>query len=117
MSSPDQKREGVAVTEVHGRPAVGPGEAIGRLVVVEGANRGGAVALQRAQATVGRHPTNDLVLQDPRVSAVHLELARRPSGHVLVRDAGSTNGTWIGDNRLVEAELAPGAVVRLGDTL
>src|SRR5258708_7030176 len=117
MTTPGEKREGVDVTEVHGRPAVGPGEAIGRLVVVEGANRGGAVALQRAQATVGRHPTNDLVLQDPRVSAVHLELARRSGGHVHVRDVGSTNGTWIGDNRIHEVELAPGAIVRLGDTL
>src|SRR6187401_1674397 len=102
MSIPGQKREGVAVTEVHGRPAIEKGEAIARLVVVEGANRGAAVALQRAQATVGRHPTNDLVLQDPLVSAVHLELTRRPGAHVLVRDAGSTNGTWIGDNRVVE---------------
>ena len=64
----------------------------------------------------GRHPTNDLVLEDPRVSAVHLELTRRPGGHLLVRDVGSTNGTWIGENRIHEVDLAPGAILRLGDT-
>jgi DNA-binding NtrC family response regulator len=71
----------------------------------------------RAQATVGRHPTNDLVLRDSAVSAVHLELTRGTAGRVLVRDAGSTNGTWLGPQRLVEAELAPGAVLRVGATL
>jgi DNA-binding NtrC family response regulator len=117
MTNPGQKREGVAITEVHGRPAVGAAEAVGRFVVIEGPNRGAAFALLRPQATIGRHPTNDLVLEDPRVSAVHLELTRRPGAHVLLRDPGSTNGSWIGDNRVLETELAPGAVIRLGDTL
>ena len=117
MSTPGQKPEGVSATEVHGRAVQAPAEAIGRFVVAEGKNRGAALALLRAQGTVGRHPTNDLVLEDPRVSAVHLELTRRPAGHVLVRDAGSTNGTWIGDHRVLEVELAPGAIVRVGDTL
>jgi DNA-binding NtrC family response regulator len=48
---------------------------------------------------------------------VHLEVTRRPVGRVLVRDAGSTNGSWIGDHRLVEAELSTGATLRVGDTL
>jgi DNA-binding NtrC family response regulator len=51
------------------------------------------------------------------VSAVHVELARRPGGKVVVRDAGSTNGTWLGDHRVIEAELAAGALIRVGDTL
>ncbi|HEX9295418.1 MAG TPA: sigma 54-interacting transcriptional regulator [Polyangiaceae bacterium] len=112
-----QKRPGVAATEIQAREQPGTAETIGRLLVLEGPNRGAAVALVRAQATVGRHPTNDLVLLDPLVSSVHLELVRRPGGHILVRDAGSTNGSWIGEHRLLEAELAPGAILRVGDTL
>src|SRR6188474_663463 len=114
--STESKKSDVAVTEIQRREAT-PGAVVGRVVVVDGASRGAAMALVRAQATVGRHPTNDLVLVDPRVSAVHLELTRRPGGHVLVRDAGSTNGSWLGDHRLVEAELAPGAMLRVGETL
>jgi pSer/pThr/pTyr-binding forkhead associated (FHA) protein len=87
------------------------------VVAVDGPCRGAAVALVRAQATVGRHPTNDLVLADPLVSSVHLELTRRSGGRVLVRDAGSTNGSWLGDHRLIEAELGPGAMLRVGETL
>jgi DNA-binding NtrC family response regulator len=117
MTLSGQKRPGVDPTVVQQRETPAPSEQVARLVVVEGPNRGAALALVRAQATVGRHPTNDLVLSDPRVSSVHLEIARRPAGHVLVRDAGSTNGSWIGDHRLLEVELATGATVRVGDTL
>ncbi len=88
-----------------------------RLTVIEGPNTGAALALVHAQATVGRHPTNDLVLEDPAVSSVQLELSRRPSGHVLVRDPGSTNGSWLGDHRILALEVAPGAVLRVGDSL
>jgi DNA-binding NtrC family response regulator len=117
MNIPGQKRPGVPNTEIQMRAAFAVPETVARLVVIEGQNRGAAVALVRAQATVGRHPTNDLVLSDPSVSSVHLEISRRPGGHVLVRDAGSTNGSWFGDHRLLEAELAPGAILRVGDTL
>jgi DNA-binding NtrC family response regulator len=66
-------------------------------------------------ATAGRHPTNELVLVDPRVSAVHLEL-RRHGDRVHVRDAGSTNGTWLGPHRVTEIELADGGEIVVGDT-
>src|SRR5262245_38966298 len=117
MTLPGQKRTGVAATDVQERPVVPEPQRVARLVVMEGPNRGAALALVRAQATVGRHPTNDLVLSDPRVSSVHLEVVRRAGGRVLVRDAGSTNGSWIGDHRLFEAELFTGATLRVGDTL
>jgi DNA-binding NtrC family response regulator len=68
-----------------------------------------------AFATAGRHATNDLVLDDPRVSGVHLEL-RRAGERVHLRDAGSTNGTWIGAHRVVEIELAEGAEITVGGT-
>lgn len=117
MNGPVQKRAGVAATEVQERSAPSSSEIVARIVVLEGHNVGAAFALVRAQATIGRHPTNDLVLSDPRVSSVHLEIARRPGGRVYVRDAGSTNGSWIGDQRLLEVELATGATVRVGDTI
>jgi DNA-binding NtrC family response regulator len=72
--------------------------------------------MARALATVGRHPTNDLVLPDPRVSGVHLEL-HRAGDRVAIRDAGSTNGTWLGPHRITEAEVGEGAEVRVGDTV
>jgi DNA-binding NtrC family response regulator len=87
---------------------------VARLVVVHGPSFGRKLLLTRARASVGRHPTNDLVLDDRRVSATHLEFQRRAQGHLLARDLDSTNGTWLGGNRIREIELAPGALLHLG---
>src|SRR5215471_12578721 len=117
MSDPNVRRSGVAPTEVLASAAPSSAETVGRLVVVEGEDRGGALALVRAHVTVGRHPTNDLVLRDARVSSVHAELSPQRAGRVLLRDAGSTNGAWLVASRVIEVEIAPGAVVRVGDTV
>ncbi|MBV9946001.1 MAG: sigma 54-dependent Fis family transcriptional regulator [Myxococcales bacterium] len=87
-----------------------------RVTAVSGPGAGRAFAMTSSIATVGRHPSNDLVLDDPRVSGLHLEL-RRAGERVHVRDAGSTNGTWIGPHRVCEIELAIGAELTVGGTL
>jgi DNA-binding NtrC family response regulator len=85
------------------------------LVATAGPGAGRALAMSSTLATVGRHATNDLVLLDPQVSGVHLEL-RRAGERVHVRDAGSTNGTWLGAHRITEIELAPGGEIVVGGT-
>ena len=90
--------------------------AVLRLSAVSGPGAGRALGMVSALATVGRHPTNDLVVGDPRVSGVHLELRRAHRG-LHVRDAGSTNGTWMGPHRVTEIELAPGGELTIGATL
>jgi DNA-binding NtrC family response regulator len=86
-----------------------------RFTVINGPSPGRAFAMASGLATVGRHPTNDFVIDDPKVSGVHLEL-RRLGDRVHVRDGGSTNGTWMGRQRLVEAELSDGAEIAIGST-
>jgi len=103
-------------TEVTTKAAVQPAQSIPRLTAVSGPGAGRALAMSSALATVGRHPTNDLALDDARVSGVHLEL-RRAGSRVHVRDAGSTNGTWIGPHRVTEIELAAGGELTVGGTL
>jgi DNA-binding NtrC family response regulator len=103
-------------TEVNARLKGRARVAVPRIVAVSGPATGRALAMASAQATVGRHPTNDLVLDDPRVSGVHLEL-RRVGDHLHVRDAGSTNGTWLGKHRVLEVELDAGAELTVGGTL
>src|SRR6185369_168038 len=83
---------------------------------VSGPGAGRSLAMTHALATAGRHSTNDLVLADPGVSGVHFEL-RRLGERVHVRDAGSTNGTWLGPHKITEAELASGAEITVGGTL
>lgn len=64
----------------------------------------------------GRSELCDLVLGDPRVGDVHFELASQ-RGQLLVRDLDSAGGLHVGDLRVREAWLAPGAAFRVGHTL
>jgi len=73
------------------------------------------LALSCDAVTLGKDPANDVVLQDPFVSARHLRLERRERRWRL-RDLGSTNGTLLGGVRVTEAELPAGAPLTLGDT-
>ncbi|HTQ45953.1 MAG TPA: FHA domain-containing protein, partial [Polyangiaceae bacterium] len=78
------------------------------LLVVDGPSRGTRVALPEGVARVGTAQGNELRLADPTVSRVHCELRVR-SGSVVVRDCGSTNGTFVEGVRLREGEVRPGA--------
>ncbi|MCY2960453.1 MAG: FHA domain-containing protein [Planctomycetota bacterium] len=76
--------------------------------------RGEVVAIPRSGLTVGRKPGNTLQILDNSVSGKHAELVVDPEG-VLLRDLGSTNGTRIGGDRVLEKRLADGAVVVFGN--
>ena len=65
---------------------------------------------------VGRNEACDLVLDDRKVSAVHVELVATERG-VRLRDLGSRNGTFIGDTRVAEVFLTKHAYVALGDSM
>lgn len=103
-------------TEVGSRPIRQSG-GVARLVVTQGASTGKTLLVTRARVTIGRHTTNDLVLADAKVSATHVELERRSEGRIVLRDLGTTNGTWLGAHRLIECEIGPGALLRMGDSL
>ncbi len=85
------------------------------LLVVDGPSRGARVALPEGVARVGTARGNELRLADPTVARVHCELRVR-SGTILVRDCGSTNGTFVEGVRLREGEVRPGALVRVGSS-
>ncbi len=59
-------------------------------------------SLSGARITIGRHPDNDIVLDDHSVSAHHARLERTPQGWQVV-DLGSTNGTSL-ENQELEYE-------------
>lgn len=64
---------------------------------------------------VGRSPQCDIVLADPSVSRSHALLDVR-AGALTVRDAGSTNGTFVNGERIEERALKPGDTVSFGKT-
>lgn len=68
---------------------------------------------------IGRQLGSDIHLVDPSVSRRHAELEVRPDGF-LARDLGSSNGTFVNDQRLqpyAPRLLRPGDRLRVGNVL
>lgn len=72
------------------------------------------VPLSQESLTVGRDPATDIVIDHPKVSRRHARLERRGEAFVI-RDLGSTNGTWLGAQRVDEHTLQDGDTLRIGD--
>ena len=91
----------------------------GRLVVVKSPalDAGSDLVLNSAPLTVGRGEQNDVELEgDEFASAEHARFDPRRDG-VWVTDVGSTNGTYVNGARIQRPrKLAPGDVVRIGET-
>jgi transcriptional regulator with PAS, ATPase and Fis domain len=86
------------------------------LLVIEGPDRGARARVSGSVTRVGTAATNQLRLTDRTVSRVHCELRLR-TGTVQLVDSDSTNGTFAEGVRIYDAELAPGAVFRVGATV
>ncbi|MEA3407494.1 MAG: protein kinase [Chloroflexota bacterium] len=70
-----------------------------------------------SRVTIGRDPQNDIVLPDPRVSRRHAQI-RFEGEDAYLTDLNSSNGTYLGTNRLlpgVPERLVPGRSARVGD--
>jgi S1-C subfamily serine protease len=84
---------------------------------LDGAGAGEVRIVRKEFATIGRHPDADLPFDSTRdleVSVRHAAVFRAGGGWV-VRDLGSTNGTWVNGEKLKgDRALLPGDVIRLG---
>lgn len=85
------------------------------LVVMSG-NELGTRKRVGGNATIGRDPTNELVLSDAGISWRHARLEDRGDAWALV-DLGSTNGTMLNGEKRAEAILAHGDRIVLGRTV
>lgn len=84
-----------------------------QLVVLEGPDKGKKLTLQQSSTTMGKRDTNDFILTDKTVSREHVKIDFESDSFAL-HDLGSTNGTYLNGNRVKEAYLAPGDVIRIG---
>jgi pSer/pThr/pTyr-binding forkhead associated (FHA) protein len=72
--------------------------------------------ISKAEITVGRGETNDIVLQDTKASRMHARFEFNENGEVEVLDLGSTNGVKVNGVRVEKAVLKPEDVVVIGDS-
>lgn len=66
------------------------------------------------RVALGRHDTNDLQLVSRTVSNFHAEVIHE-EGRLLLRDLGSTNGTYVNEEVVHETQLQSGDRVRIGN--
>jgi pSer/pThr/pTyr-binding forkhead associated (FHA) protein len=75
--------------------------------------------LDKQAHTLGRNSRNDIVIDDVAVSSQHAAIEARENSYFegycdfILKDLGSTNGTYINDERIAEQKLVNGDLVRI----
>jgi len=93
----------------HGQPRT--------LVVTQGPLAGTSLPLRESGTVIGRNPESALVLDDDFASGRHARIFQR-EGAWFVEDLGSTNGTFLGDERLITpTRVDAGSALRIGKTV
>jgi predicted Zn finger-like uncharacterized protein len=84
------------------------------LAVIKGSRAGYIYHLSKPYVLIGRGKV-DLILPDKEISRKHLAIEVR-NDKVFLRDLGSTNGTFISDERVSIAEITDQTEFRIGQT-
>ena len=74
---------------------------------------GRIVALPNQMVTIGRAPDNDVVVGDPATSGRHGRIEVR-AGSFWISDLGSTNGTLVNGEAVIEKQLTDGDQIAIG---
>jgi len=85
---------------------------IGWIVPLQGPQRGELFTLG-SQTVVGKDPACTLVLQDSFMSSRHAEI-KIEAGSWILKDMGSTNGTYVNDKRVDKQELVDNDFIKFG---
>jgi len=83
-------------------------------VVMGGMDVGRIIALEEPVIIIGRDAKCSVVFQDDGVSRFHLEVRSESADSVIIRDLGSTNGTFMGGKQISKAKLHDGAKILIG---
>lgn len=84
-----------------------------KLVLLSPGMTGRTHELKGEKTTIGRVEDNTFQIAEASVSSHHCEVLLK-GNEVVVRDLSSTNGTFIGSEKITESVLKPGQVLRLG---
>ena len=83
------------------------------LFVIQGRDQGSRFQLEESVHSIGRTHSHSIRLHDTEVSRNHAELVRRGDAY-LVRDLGSSNGTFVNGRLVAEQPLVTGDQVQVG---
>ena len=118
--SSDGWHTGDAATERTTDPAMAlpgltlPGKDRATLTVLAGINAGQVFALDGTDHVIGRGTEADIWVDDGGVSRRHARITCRSDGRYFIEDLGSTNGTFVGPQRVDILEIRPGDRIQVG---
>ncbi|HXV61299.1 MAG TPA: FHA domain-containing protein [Vicinamibacteria bacterium] len=101
----------IVATPAEASPKLDPDKAYA-LVVLSGKGAGQMIALDKGYVTIGRSGC-DILLDDAEISRRHACIEIDGDGATL-EDLGSTNGTYVGDERIDRVSLPNRAQFRVG---
>jgi len=84
-----------------------------RLVIHPGTPQAWEIQLKPGLNFLGRGASNDFKLEDPSISGSHCQIVI-DQGSALIKDMGSTNGTYVNRAKVQESRLESGQPLRLG---
>jgi pSer/pThr/pTyr-binding forkhead associated (FHA) protein len=70
------------------------------------------IPLAKSVINIGRKSSNQIVINDLRVSRIHAQIRRIQETYVVF-DVGSTGGTYVNSERVNQHTLRPGDVISL----
>ena len=83
------------------------------LLIVKENGSSQEIVLRKSRLVVGREAGCELRIPLPSVSRQHCEFVIE-DGSITVRDMGSSNGTFVNQERVEEAELSAGDLIAVG---
>lgn len=86
-----------------------------RMLRVSGDDKTEDIVLTATTFAIGRHPRNDLVLKDPRISSFHCRVEIE-GDKCMILDLKSRNGTLLNSTRIDRSELKHNDRIQLGST-
>lgn len=86
------------------------------LIVIYGGDLGRKYNILGHELRIGRSDNNDICIPQDAVSREHA-LLRVDSEGITLCDNGSTNGTFVNDNRIVSQRLSDGDLVKVGRSI
>ena len=86
------------------------------LVVIYGMDLGRKFNLEKKSLIIGRSAKSDIQVDQESVSRSHAKIVQDAENFVI-SDLGSTNGTYINDDPILEAKLRDGDFIKIGRTI
>jgi hypothetical protein len=108
-------RTGDSTAKLHAIPDLPKARQKTRLLRITADDKTEDVVLTTPTFAIGRHPRNDLVLKDPRISSFHCRVEIEGDKHVIL-DLKSRNGTLLNSARVDRAVLKHNDQIQLGST-